>query len=120
MSSLFPDLSSMIQYNRPEQEVMTIDQVCILAEYFEHTLELGKRWKKNTQENQKNKANKLTALQFQGTKPSNKPSYHFKLQGAPPKQSWPPGPCHISEQTRYWKKKTVPKENKKTNAKPIF
>lgn len=46
MSSLFPDLSSMIQYNRPEREVVTVDQVCILSEYSESTSELGKNGKK--------------------------------------------------------------------------
>lgn len=55
MSSLFPDLSSMIQYNRPEREVVTVDQVCILSEYSESTSELGKNGKKQKNKNEATK-----------------------------------------------------------------
>lgn len=40
-------LPKSFQYD-PEREVMTIDQVCILAEYFECTLELGEKKTKTT------------------------------------------------------------------------
>lgn len=83
---------------------MTGDEICILAEYFEHTLELR----------EKSKATKFTALQiqqFQGLQLTNKSSYHFKFKRPDLYNSGPQ--AHVTSLNRQdTGKGTVPKENK--------